>query len=277
MPRAEVEDRQTKHWNAVADGWAAWLDWTERNFGPLTAWLQQAAGWTPGIRALDIACGPGYPARAAARAVSPGRVVAIDASPQMVAVAARRARTDGIENIELVTMDAEALEFPDGSFDAATNAYGLMFCADPLRALEEAHRVLAPRARVAVVTWADASESPFFTVIRGVAAATIGLAEPPPGERGPFRFSSPEELRTLLEQAGFSGVTVERRSMTFEYASAAEYCRMFGDIAWSAKMSALSDAEAAAFRDAVAVAAQRYADGCRLRLAAASLCASAEK
>ena len=85
---AHVKDRQRKHWDAVADGWAAWFDWTERNFAPLTEWLRDAAPWRAGSRVLDVACGAGYPALAAARAVQPGgRVVATDLSRQMIDVA----------------------------------------------------------------------------------------------------------------------------------------------------------------------------------------------
>ena len=45
-------------------------------------------------------------------------------------------------------MDAETLGFPAASFDAVTNAYGLMFCRDPQRALDESYRVLKPGGRL---------------------------------------------------------------------------------------------------------------------------------
>src|SRR5712691_7611804 len=89
---ADVKDRQRKHWDAVAAGWATWFDWTERNFAPLTAWIRDATPWRAGSRVLDVACGAGYPALAAARAVRPGgRVVATDLSSRMIAVASERA------------------------------------------------------------------------------------------------------------------------------------------------------------------------------------------
>ena len=50
----EVKDQQKKHWNAVADGWAAWFDWTEQNFSAVTDWFRDAAGWKPGARVLDV-------------------------------------------------------------------------------------------------------------------------------------------------------------------------------------------------------------------------------
>ena len=105
----DVKDQQRKHWNAVADGWAAWLDWTERNFRPVTDWLRDASGWSPGARVLDVACGSGYPALAAAAYVRPGgTVIAIDISPQMIVVASRQAKAEGLDNIQFLEMDAEA-------------------------------------------------------------------------------------------------------------------------------------------------------------------------
>ena len=51
----DVKDQQKKHWNAVAGGWAAWFDWTNRNFRPVADWFRDAAGWKPGARILDVA------------------------------------------------------------------------------------------------------------------------------------------------------------------------------------------------------------------------------
>jgi len=83
----QFKEQQTRHWNSVAGGWAAWLAWTEREFAPLTEWFAERAGWAPGARILDVASGSGYPALAAAARVRPGgTVVASDISPDMLAV-----------------------------------------------------------------------------------------------------------------------------------------------------------------------------------------------
>src|SRR5262245_44564897 len=139
------KERQTRHWNAVAPGWQAWYEWTEKNFRPVTEWLRGACGWRPGQRVLDVACGAGYPALAAATAVAPdGTVVATDIAAGMIAVARMHAESAGLTNLEFAEADAEDLRFDDGSFDAVMNAYGLMFCSDPACALSEARRVLKP-------------------------------------------------------------------------------------------------------------------------------------
>jgi ubiquinone/menaquinone biosynthesis C-methylase UbiE len=227
---------------------------------------------------LDVACGAGYPALAAARAVRPGgRVVAIDLSSLMIGVASERARAERLHNIEFVQRDGEDLQFHDESFDAVTNAYGLMFCPEPLRDIAEAHRVLMADGRIALVTWDLPSHSPFFTVFRDVAAGFFALRDPGPGEPHPFRLASADVLRSMLEQTGFSSIDVERLPMTFECDSAFDYCRIFMDYGWKSRIAALPPEERDRFYEAVAEATRPYAADGRPRLAASSLCACARK
>jgi SAM-dependent methyltransferase len=273
-----IKDQQRKHWNIAADGWAAWLEWIERNFAPVTEWLREAACWKPGAHVLDVACGAGYPALTAALSVRPGgRVVATDISPKMIAVASRQAHIRGVDNIDFVEMDAEHLQFEDNSFHAVTNAYGLMFCPDTHGALDEVHRVLKPGGRCALVTWDDASKSPYFSVIVGVASTFLSLPPMDPAEPGPFRLAGARNLESMLQTSGFSDVRVESCPMMVECASVAEYCQIFADVAWKTRIAALSDADAARFREAVANAAEPFMNGGRLRLVATSLCASGRK
>jgi SAM-dependent methyltransferase len=254
----QFKEQQTKHWNAVAGGWAAWLAWTEREFAPVTDWFVERAGWAPGTRVLDVACGAGYPALAAAAVVGPGgTVVASDISPDMIAVTSAAAAAAGLENIECRTMDAEQLTIDDASVDAVTNAYGLMFCPDPGRAIREAYRVLKAGGRITIVTWDELSKSPFFNVIFPVGAKHLSLTPPAPGVPGPFRFSVPGEMEALLQDAGFVDVRVESRPMSLAFASVAEYCQIFMDVAWKARIAALAEPQLQAFCDDVTRAVRR--------------------
>jgi enediyne biosynthesis protein CalE5 len=273
-----IKEQQRKHWNVAAEGWAAWLEWIEHDFAPVTEWLRVAACWEPGSHILDVACGAGYPALTAAVSVRPGgRVVATDISANMILVAARHAHRRGVDNIDFREMDAEHLQFEDNSFDAVTNAYGLMFCPNPHDALHEAHRVLKSGGRCALVTWDEPSKSPYFTVIIGAASTFLSLPPMDPAEPGPFRLAAARDLESMLQTSGFSDVRVDSYPMTVECASVAEYCQIFADVAWKARIAALSDADAARFREAVAKAAEPFINGGRLRLVATSLCASGRK
>jgi enediyne biosynthesis protein CalE5 len=275
---ASLLDRQRKHWNSVAGGWGVWLEWTRRNFAPLTDWFRTAAAWAPGARVLDVACGSGYPALDAALAVAPsGRVVGTDLAAEMVAVASHEAATLAADNAEFLAMDAEALQFADGAFDAVTNAYGLMFSPTPAHALREAHRVLVPGGRIGAAVWDQPARSPFFTVIRGAIAHVVPFPDPKADDPHPFRLASVDAVTSLLCDAGFTDVRVDHLSMTFDLASADEYLQLFNDVSFKSRMATLSPGEVARIREALTEAVQPYVVDGRLRLVAASLCASGRK
>ena len=123
----------------------------------------------PGERVLDVACGTGLVALAAARAVgAAGRVLGVDLSGAMVEAAARRAETGGIAQARFLRMDAEALELADASVDVALCALGLMYLPDPLRALRELHRVVRPGGRIGLAVWGERGRcgwAPVFSIV----------------------------------------------------------------------------------------------------------------
>ena len=101
------------------------------------------------MRVLDIATGTGLSAEAALAAVGPcGHVTGADLSPAMVERA--RERLGKAANVLVSVEDAQALSFPDGSFDAVLCNLGLMFFPDPVRGLSEFRRVLRRSGRTAV-------------------------------------------------------------------------------------------------------------------------------
>lgn len=271
---AQFKDRQKRHWDEVAEGWAAWHEWTERNFKPVTDWIQEAGVWRPGVRALDIGCGAGYPSLVAARLVAPGgSVVATDVSPRMLEAAAHAAQRAGVHNISFLEMDAEDLRLESLSFDTVTNTFGLMFYPDPARAIAEVYRVLFPGGRCAVVVWDHPATSPYFSVISQVATRRLAFRSPEAGGPGPFRFAVPHTLESLMRDGGFSEIRVESCPAVFECASAREDRQMFGDLAWKTRLSGLSDEDRARFVSELDEAVRPYESDGRLQLVATSLCA----
>ena len=273
-------EQQRRHWDGVAAGWGAWLDWTDRNFAPVADWLANAAGWMPGHHVLDVACGAGFPALSAAARVAPhGHITAIDLSPAMIAYAAQCAGARGLRNIDFKQMEAERLEYADASFDAVNNAYGLMFSPDPVMAVREARRVLKPGAHLTLVVWDEPEQSPFFSAIADAARSVLGLPPPAPSvpsAPGPFRFAQPGTLEAVVRAAGFSRCRIDHVRSIFECASAEEYVRLFRDVAWKTRIDALSPEALADFTRAVVQATRPYEVNGRLQLSAASLCGVAE-
>lgn len=101
----------------------------------------------PGSRVLEIGVGTGKNMRWYPPGVS---VVAIDFSPKMMARAVRRARRQQ-HDVALALMDAQALAFADGCFDAVVTA--CVFCSvpDPVLGLQEVRRVLRPEGKIVLL------------------------------------------------------------------------------------------------------------------------------
>jgi ubiquinone/menaquinone biosynthesis C-methylase UbiE len=100
---------------------------------------------TTGDRVLDVATGPGHTAVAIAPKVR--EVIAIDLAPEMIERARGLFGSRGLKNVHAVVMDAEALDFPDEVFDAATCRIAPHHFVDVDLALREIARVLKPGGR----------------------------------------------------------------------------------------------------------------------------------
>jgi SAM-dependent methyltransferase len=127
----------------------------------------------PGDLVLDVACGPGNFTRDFAPAASGGLVVGIDASGPMLDVAVRDAEH---ANLAYVRGDACALPFRDNSFDAVCCFAALYLIEEPMRALAEIVRVLAPAGRVALMTSCNRGQLPTGranAIMRGLSGVRI--------------------------------------------------------------------------------------------------------
>jgi SAM-dependent methyltransferase len=164
--------------------------------------LLDAAGVGPNVRVLDVASGPGY---AAARAAARGAVaLGVDVAEAMVALA-----RDRHSDVEFRQGDAQALGFPDGSFDVVVGNFALHHFGDPERAAGEFARVLVPGGRLALTVWDVPSKTRLVGVLLD-AVARAQAAVPPDLPVGPdfFRFSTEPELVGLLTRHGFGRITV---------------------------------------------------------------------
>ncbi|MBK8048822.1 MAG: class I SAM-dependent methyltransferase [Anaerolineales bacterium] len=146
-----------------------------------------------GASVLDAGCGTGtLTLRAKAAAGSAGKVVGIDAAPEMIAEARRKATRAGVA-VDFQTGMIEALAFPDAMFDRVLSSLMMHHLPDDLKvpALAEVHRVLKPGGQLLIVDF-DRSERP-----RGLAAHIHKQAP-----------STDTPLRSFVERAGFTGIEV---------------------------------------------------------------------
>jgi SAM-dependent methyltransferase len=120
--------------------------------------LLHAAAVGPGDRMLDVACGTGVVARAAAERVAPdGKVTGVDLNPAMLAVARRVA-----PEIDWRQGDVAALPFGDRAFDVVSCQAAMFFFHDPTGALSEMGRVTRPGGRVVVQSFSSLSAQPAY-------------------------------------------------------------------------------------------------------------------
>jgi SAM-dependent methyltransferase len=196
-----------------AEGWTRKAKTYDRLTGRATARLVvpllEAAGVQSGTRVLDVACGPGHIAAAAA---AKGAVpVGLDVAEGMVAVA--RAR---YTEIEFQRGDAERIPFADASFDAVVAGFVVNHLPRPERALGEFARVVRPGGRVAVTVWDRPGRMRLLGVLSEAVQGTEGVRDPslPSGGPDAFRFAADAALAALLSGAGLAEAEV--RSIAFE-------------------------------------------------------------
>lgn len=182
-----------------------------QQWGPVVA---DMAGIGPGQRVLDVACGTGVLACAAAGRVGhEGHVVGLDPNQEMLAVARRKST-----NIEWQDGWAESLPFPDENFDVVVSQFGFMFFEDQIAALREMVRVLRPDGRLAVTVCDALDHSPGYAVLAELLHRLFG--EPVAGAfRVPFVCGDQDQLRSLCAEAGITEAQVARRDGTVRFGS----------------------------------------------------------
>ena len=169
--------------------------------------LLDAAGVTAGVRVLDVGCGLGD--LAAAAAARGATATGTDLAEGMLEAA--RARHP---KLEFVVGDGEALPFEDGGFDATLAAFVINHMPDPERGADELVRVTRPGGRVAVAMW-----GPFEHVavlgLAARAAAAAGVADDDgPGGPSSTRFTDAGELARVLQGAGLEDFALDEVSFT---------------------------------------------------------------
>jgi SAM-dependent methyltransferase len=193
-----------------------WTEAADEKTREATDVLLAAADLRPGLRVLDLASGAGNPALFLASRVAPGgAVVATDLVADALAFAAERARARGLSNVCFGAASADALPFPDASFDRVTCRFGVMFFPDVDAALREARRVLRPGGRAVFVAWGPAQQ-PFFRSTFEVLLRHLDTSFAAEAEM-PFRFGAGGILAQALGGAGFAGAREEFREIVLRW------------------------------------------------------------
>ncbi|HEX8417630.1 MAG TPA: class I SAM-dependent methyltransferase [Methylobacterium sp.] len=287
---AEPEITQAAYWNGEAgERWARHQQSLDAVFAPLTEALFAGADIQPRATILDIGCGAGDTAIAAARRAGPGgRVVAADVSAPLLAAARGRAASEAADAapITWIEADAQVHDFGNAGFAQAISRFGVMFFEDSVAAFANIRRALVPGGRFTVLCWRPLDANAWIAVPRAIVLPLVPEPEPmAPGGPGPFRFADPEAFREILAAVGFREIGIEPvdRALTLgrsdkgsareAAAAAAELVLELGPV--SRLVREQSDAVRAAARAAVAEDFAARAEGGSVSLGAACWLVSA--
>ena len=155
----------------------------------------------PGMRVLDLGCGPGSITLGLAEKVAPGEVIGVDLQPSQVAQAQALSAARGVMNTRFEVADVYRLSFPDGSFDAVFAHVVMMHLREPVRALAEMRRVLRLDGIVGVrdCDWGGRIHAPMTPLLEQWYALTVRIRQRNGGD--PFMA---RHHRQLLLDAGFA-------------------------------------------------------------------------
>ncbi|TMK72647.1 MAG: class I SAM-dependent methyltransferase [Actinobacteria bacterium] len=169
-------------------------------------------------RVLDVACGSGNTALAAARRFA--EAVGVDYVPELLAHGRERAAAEGLE-VEFVEGDAQALPFEDASFDVVLSTFGAMFAPDQEQTAAELLRVCRPGGRIGMANW-----TPEGLIGGGLFATMAKHAPPPPGINPPSLWGTEERLRELFGD-GISELRIEPQVVNFRSRSPEHWLEYF--------------------------------------------------
>jgi ubiquinone/menaquinone biosynthesis C-methylase UbiE len=179
-------------------------------------WLCEAADLEAGSHVLDVACGNGNAALAAAHRF--GRVTGVDYVPELLKRARERARAERLA-VDFVEGDAEELPFSDDTFDVALSTFGVMFAPDQERAARELVRVVRPGGKIALASW---TAEGFIGQLLKVVARYV---PPPAGVASPILWGSEDRIRELFPR--MRAIRAARKTFAFRYVSPAHFVDVF--------------------------------------------------
>jgi len=190
----------------VGRSWAAKYRETDRSFSGLTQVLLDRVSSLRGEAVLDIGCGAGELALAVARARPGARVIGVDVSPDLIAVAQERGANHANAEFEL----ADAAGWRDADFrpDLLVSRHGVMFFDHPEGAFAHLRSIAAPGAALAFTCFRSPRENPWMHDLTAMLPADPDAAPPDPHQPGPFAFADPQRIEAILGHAGWGEVDI---------------------------------------------------------------------
>jgi SAM-dependent methyltransferase len=255
-------------------GWqraaASYEDTFAHATAPFVAPLLKAADISQGQRVLDVACGPGH--LAAAAAARGAKAAGLDFSAAMAGIA-----RNTYPHIVVTEGDAENLPYSDRTFDAVVSSFGMHHVPRPQAALAECRRALVPGGRIAFTVWATPAENLAWSLVfdaidrHGDRAAAKA---PPPG-----LLNQPDHCLKALAVAGLIDTSAEivRAEWLLPNAQALLAALSAGTVRMAAMIAAQSASVQAAVIADIDERAERFRRGGHLAIPIAAVLARGRK
>lgn len=186
-------------------------------FDPYAQDLVRRAGSLPAARVLETAAGTGIVTAIVVDRLPDAKIVCTDLNQAMIDVASSKIRSP---NVEFKTADAQALPFPDESFDVVICQFGMMFLPDRAAGYREAKRVLKPGGHFLFNVW-DRLERNAATQVAADAVGALFSDDPPRFfQRVPFGYHNADAIIDEVRSARLAEVALETVSKVGRAASA---------------------------------------------------------
>ena len=191
------------------------IDWADGDYSrtaaqlaPVSEHMVDVLEVGPAHRLLDVACGTGNLAIAAARRGA--QVTGVDPAGGLLAIAAQRARDESLP-ITFVEGAADALPVGDGAFDLAASVFGVIFAPDAHAAVGQLLRAVRPGGQVALTTWLR--EGPL------TALGDILFGALPAGDGPAHRWFDADWIAELLTAQGAREIAITAHQISFTHTS----------------------------------------------------------
>ena len=202
----EIREGQRATWAGLSAGWDKWDTVIRDQLAPVGAAMIEGLRIADDQQHLDVASGTGEPGLTIAGLARRGRVVLTDLVAEMLDVAERRARSDGVTNVETAVCSADDLPFEDATFDSVSVRFGYMFFPDLAAATAELVRVLRPGGRLCSSVWIRPDANPWTSVAMDAIATETALPPPVPDGPGMYRCAADGQVRALYQDAGLGAI-----------------------------------------------------------------------